>query len=198
MKIVVVSFLVLPLLCCACVRKSPSEPQVPDVGNGWLSFAIQPPEQRGDTTQFHATYNVEAKTARFDFEVIEATPTRGAEIEIIPCKGRFLSVPNSDASVLLRNLKNSLEAKTMPSGTARIKELPFSCLILGTRQSHAPDGGFFTKPPGNWTAMKIFIGMRDDPPEVFLNFNPVLGKGEFSIKDPEYGDDVLFELAKVL
>jgi hypothetical protein len=34
--------------------------------------------------------------------------------------------------------------------------------------------------------------------EVYLNLNPVLGKGEFSIKDPDYGDGVLLELAKVL
>lgn len=46
--------------------------------------------------------------------------------------------------------------------------------------------------------MKIFIGKKDDPAEVFLNFNTVLRKGEFSIKDPDYGDDVLKELAKVL
>ena len=44
--------------------------------------------------------------------------------------------------------------------------------------------------------MKIFFG--DDEAEVFLNANPVSGKAEFSIKDPDYGDQVLAELAKVL
>jgi hypothetical protein len=34
--------------------------------------------------------------------------------------------------------------------------------------------------------------------EVFLNTNTVLGKAEFSIKDPDEGDQVLAELAKVL
>jgi hypothetical protein len=33
---------------------------------------------------------------------------------------------------------------------------------------------------------------------VFLKFNPVRRKGEFSIKDADYGDEVLRELAKVL
>jgi hypothetical protein len=42
--------------------------------------------------------------------------------------------------------------------------------------------------------MKIFIGRKDDRPD----FNPVLGKGDFSIKDSDYGDDVLLEPAKVL
>jgi hypothetical protein len=46
--------------------------------------------------------------------------------------------------------------------------------------------------------MKIFLGKSDGPAEVFLNFNDVLHKGEFSIKDADYGDDVLGELAKVL
>jgi len=40
--------------------------------------------------------------------------------------------------------------------------------------------------------------LGDGSSEVFLNLNPALGKGEFSIKDPEYGDGVLQELAKVL
>ena len=39
---------------------------------------------------------------------------------------------------------------------------------------------------------------KDDEAVVFLNLNPVLGKGKFSIKDSEYGDYLLRELAKVL
>jgi hypothetical protein len=182
------------LLCCACAHKSPPELLVPGVGDGWLSFAIQPIEQSGDATRFHVIYTAEGKTARFDVEVIEGTSSTGDGITIISCEGRFLSLPDSDASVLLRNLKHALEAKTMPTGSVRIKQLPFTCATLGTRQSHAPDGGFFTQPPGNWTAMKIFIGRKDDRPD----FNPVLGKGDFSIKDSDYGDDVLLEPAKVL
>jgi len=46
--------------------------------------------------------------------------------------------------------------------------------------------------------MKIFIGEGDQKGEVFLNLNPVLGKGQFSIKDPDYGDTVLGQLASVL
>jgi hypothetical protein len=44
--------------------------------------------------------------------------------------------------------------------------------------------------------MKLFFG--DDQGEVYLNFSPMLNKAEFSIKDPDYGDFVIAELAKVL
>jgi hypothetical protein len=53
-------------------------------------------------------------------------------------------------------------------------------------------------PRGHWTAMKLFIGHEKDDSEVFLNFNIVLHKGEFSIKDPENGDTLIRYLAKVL
>lgn len=111
---------------------------------------------------------------------------------------KFIAVAGSDASVFLRKLQKALEAKTLPAQPKRVAELLFTAAILGTNQSHSKDGGFFTKPPGHWTAMKIFVGNHDDPAEVFLNFNTVLHKGEFSIKDPDYGDDILKELAKVL
>ena len=46
--------------------------------------------------------------------------------------------------------------------------------------------------------MKIFLGKngeadlgKNGEAEVFLNFNDDLHKGEFSINDPDYGDDVL-------
>jgi hypothetical protein len=54
------------------------------------------------------------------------------------------------------------------------------------------------QPRGNWTPMKIFIGEREQEGEVFLNLNPVLQKGQFSIKDPDYGGIVLARLAEVL
>ena len=44
--------------------------------------------------------------------------------------------------------------------------------------------------------MKIFLA--GDQSEVFLNLNPTTNKGEFSIKDVDYGDVVIAELAKVL
>jgi hypothetical protein len=45
--------------------------------------------------------------------------------------------------------------------------------------------------------MKIFLGQGGQG-EVFLNINPILKKGEFSIKDSDCGDIVLSQLAQVL
>jgi hypothetical protein len=45
--------------------------------------------------------------------------------------------------------------------------------------------------------MKIFIGENGEG-EVFLNFSLATKTGQFSIKDPDYGDFVLAKLATVL
>jgi hypothetical protein len=79
-----------------------------------------------------------------------------------------------------------------------VTTLLFKYVSFGENQSRSLDGGFFTKPPGNWRPGKIFIGHGEQEGEVFLNINPVLKMGEFSIKDPDYGDVVLAQLASVL
>ena len=54
-------------------------------------------------------------------------------------------------------------------------------------------------PPGDWMMVKIFLPKgSDDEGELFLNLNPLLSKGEFSIKDSDYGDYLLKQFAKVL
>jgi hypothetical protein len=175
--------------------KSASEPLVPDVGESWLSFGIQgpEPEPNSDATMFHATYRSEGKVARFDFE-LNVRPPSADGLGF----GRFIAVPGSDASVLLRNLKTTLAAKKLPAGVVRVSELPFAFILLGNDMSHASDGGMSTDPRGHWTAMKLFIGHEKDDAEVFLNFNTSLHKAEFSIKDEEYGDTLLRYLSKVL
>jgi hypothetical protein len=173
-----------------------SEPLVPEAGDGWLMFDLQPLQQSGAFQRYDCTFEAEGKTARFQFEVNSGATSGDPPIAL--GSGKLIAVAGSDASVFLRKLQKALEAKTLPVQSKRIAELPFTAAFLGTNQSHSKDGGFFTKPPGHWTAMKIFIGNQNDPAEVFLNFNPVLHKGEFSIKDSDYGDDVLKELAKVL
>jgi hypothetical protein len=173
-----------------------SEPLVPEVGNGYLMFDLQPLEKSGEMPRYDCTFRAEGKAARFQFEVVSRAAS--ADPPVAFTSGRIIAVAGSDASVFLRKLRTTLEAKTLPVQPKRVAELPFTAVILGTSDSHSTDGGFFAKPSGHWTAMKIFVGRRDDPAEVFLNFNPVLHKGEFSIKDPEYGDDVLKELARVL
>jgi hypothetical protein len=195
------------LLAVACGRDSKpeqksepqtkiaAEPLVPDVGEGWLSFDLLGPEseEHSDATMFHATYRAEGKVARFDFE-LNTRPSSADGLQF----GRFIAVPGSDSSVLLRNLKKTLEAKKLPANTQRANELPFAFIILGNDLSHSIDGELSPDPRGHWTAMKLFIGHEKDDSEVFLNFNATLHKGEFSIKDAEYGDTLLLYLAKVL
>jgi hypothetical protein len=172
--------------------KPVAEPLVPDVGDGWLSFELQGPEEHGNATLYHATYRTEGNVAHFDFELNTKPPSAdGLEF------GRFIAVPGSDSSVLLRNLKRTLEAKKLPN-TQRASELPFAFIVLGNDLSHGIDGGMSPDPRGHWTAMKLFIGHEKDDSEVFLNFNATLHKGEFSIKDAEYGDTLLRYLAGVL
>ena len=77
-------------------------------------------------------------------------------------------------------------------------ELPFDAVVLGEKQSRSTSGGFASNPPGDWTAVKIFLPKGGDEGELFLNLNLVLGKGEFSPKDSDYAVYVLGELAKVL
>jgi hypothetical protein len=69
-------------------------------------------------------------------------------------------------------------------------------VILGENQSRSSDGSFSDKLRGDWIAMKIFLANGEG--EVFLNLNPGASKAEFSIKDSDYGDVVLAELARIL
>jgi hypothetical protein len=47
--------------------------------------------------------------------------------------------------------------------------------------------------------IKLFLPKGGhDQGEVFLNLNPLLGKGEFSLKDSDYGDYLLKQFAQVL
>jgi hypothetical protein len=188
----------------ACNRPVPgtqehaSETYVPVPGA--VTFDIRPlPSNEG--SEWLATYEGHGKTAKFRIELGETQSLDDKESQtfgIQSGKGRFVAEPGSDSSVLLNELRTALEAKSLPMKVRRVNNLQFTLVSLGHHESQASDGGFFAKPPGNWTPMKIFIGDGDQQGEVFLNLNPVLRKGQFSIKDPDYGDIVLAQLASVL
>jgi hypothetical protein len=197
-QLLVIAFLAVGI-CAGCEKKEEqpiAEPQVAAVGDSWLMFSLRPVEgpSSENVKRYQASYVAEGKTARFDIELTMARPS--GQIPVAFTKGKFIAVPNSDASSLLVALQKTLQAKNLPSNTVRVAELPFSAALLGDHVSHSPNGGFAVKPPGNWTTIKLFLGK--DSSEVYLNLNPVLGKGEFAIKDQDYGDGVLQELAKVL
>jgi len=166
-----------------------------------VGFDIEAVPGDGSTRQWAATYISQGKTAKFRIELGPLTPLNdkeSKEFDIQSGKGMFISESGSDASVLLADLKKALEAKKLPTKPKRVASLPFQFVSLGKNQSQAGGGGFNTNPPGNWTPMKIFIGEGEQEGEVYLNLNPIIKKGQFSIKDEDYGDIVLAQLARVL
>jgi hypothetical protein len=175
------------------------EQYIPDASS--VGFDIEPlPGEKG-STRWLATYSSQGKMARFEIDLGTSTAIDDKEpvgFDMKSGKGRLIAVKQSDASVLLLDLKKALEAKVLPTKVQRIDSLPFSFVSFGQNQSQASDGSFAAKPAGNGTPMKIFIGEGEDEGEVFLNLNPVIKKGQFSIKDKDYGDIVLAQFVRVL
>ena len=148
------------------------------------------------------THSVPGHTAHFSVE-FDAPEGRTLGTPAFPNgfehgTGRFIAESESDSAALLAELQKALEAKKVPSHVERAKELRFDYVILGENLSHDPGGGFSDKPKGNWKPIKLFLGGPDDDAQVFFNINTSLKKAEFSIKDPDYGDDVMALLTKVL
>jgi hypothetical protein len=204
----------LVLLCClgaslfgltACrghssaQEKASAEPYISDPNS--VGFDISPLPSNDGSKRWLATYSGQNKTAKFKIEIGTSAPMdseAGGSIKMSSGSGAIVAVAGSDASTMLAALAKALEAKHVPLHIRRASRLTFTYVILGENNSQASGGGFSVKPSGNWTAMKIFIGDGDDECEVFLNFNPVSGKAEFSEKDIDYGDAVLAKLATVL
>ena len=175
------------------------EPYLSDQNS--VGFDISPLPNAGGSRRWLATYVQQGKTARFMLEIDSPKPMDGEKdvnLEMSSGTGALVSDPESDASAMLAALGKALEAKHLPGKVKRVLRLPFEYVTLGEHNSRAEGGGFSGKPPGNWTAMKIFLGEGDDESEVFLNFNPVSRKAQFSEKDVDYGDPVLAKLASVL
>ena len=160
-----------------------------------VGFDISPLPSHDGLRRWLATYTAQNKTAKFMI-VIGPSSEEGKSVKLSLGSGAIQAVADSDASSMLIALAKALEAKHVPAHVQRALQLPFTYVILGENDSQASEGGFSAKPGGDWTAMKIFIG--DDEGEVFLNFNPVSGKAQFSEKDIDYGDIVLAKLATVL
>jgi hypothetical protein len=199
----VCAFCSAALFAClvACSPKSSKSSDVlaePSDFHGSVGFDVTPVDSKSASRQWVATYSSKGKTAKFRIELgpDHAGDDQDKAFHVSFGKGRLLPEPGSDASVFLVDLKKALEAKTIPSKIRRVASLPFEFVILGENQSRSSDGGFTPTPSGNWIPMKIFLANGEG--EVFLNLNAVANKGEFSIKDPDYGDIVLAEFAKVL
>jgi hypothetical protein len=82
-----------------------------------------------------------------------------------------------------------------------VAKLDASIAILGVGQSRATHeaevaGGFTSTPPGPWLVTKLFLA--DGEGEVSLNLDERDKVGELSIKDTDYAQVVVTELAKIL
>jgi hypothetical protein len=188
--------LALALGSVAC-NKAP-KPQAPDeiytAGPGAVGLDIIPAGNEGDAVRWLATYSDGTTTTKFEIEFSRATSASNSLMA--SGKGRLLSVAGSDPTPLLDALKEALDARHRPKRAIKAEELSFGYTVIGENQSHALDGSFSGTPRGNWTTTKLFLA--NDQAEVYFNFNPVIHKAEFSIKDRDYGDRLLAEFAKVL
>jgi len=182
----------------ACQRHS-TEPVTPGETYvetaGAAGFDIIPLASSDGFPRWLGVYTDEGRTTKFSFQ-FSSIPTSDGSNAPSMGKGRFFAEQDSDPLPLLNVLQKTLQAKRVPAHTQKAEDLPFGYLLLGENQTRAPDGSFSSSPKGNWTTTKIFLA--NDTVEVYFNFNPVIHKAEFSIKDAAFGDGVLAELAKVL
>ncbi len=137
----------------------------------------------------------------FDFRLEMLLKTPKGDVPFAFSKGAIIREPGANGTRFLMEIARAIEADgDVASQAERAERLDFSTAILGTSLTReAGDdiiGGRFTSTKsGDWIAFKLFLA--DGEGEVYLNVNPVIGEGEFTTKDPEYGEIVLRELAKV-
>src|SRR5579863_1232443 len=170
-------------------------------GSRSVGFDIGSIESGNGSFRLTAIHTSQGRTAKFRVEFGPERAVGAQGPKDFPMKvgeGQFVSLRGSDASVLLMDLKKALEARALPSKVQRLESLPFTYVNIGDNLSQAANGGFNAEPPGNWTAIKIFIGEGEQEAQLFLNINQISRKGQFSIKDPDYGDLALAQLARVL
>jgi hypothetical protein len=174
------------------------EPYLPDEAS--VGFKLEPVKAGDRSRHWIGVYESKGKTARFgiEFGPVLASGTAATEFNIRSGEGRFVPEPESDSTLLLLDLQRALQAKAQHPPVPRKAPVSFDYAIIGDKLSQSRGGGFNTKPPGNWTAIKLFLGEGDAEGELFLNINSKTAMGQFSMKDADYGDLVLAELAKVL
>ena len=197
-----VSFLAFALVVsvgCKRVEQREAELRVPDESS--VTIDLGPLQSDPQSQRWMGVYVSGGKVARFRIELgpAKAAPAQTtSEFTFKFGEGRLLPERGSDSGVLLADLQKTLQAKTLPSPPPQKKPVPFMYANLGDNLSQAGGGGLTQDPPGHWTALKLFFGEGDQESQVFLNINPSTRKAQFAIKDPDYGDLVMAEFAKVL
>ena len=182
------------LLGCSRVadRGLAVEHHLPDEAS--VGFDLEPLQSGDGSQQWIGIYNSPGRIAKFRIDFGAAESTSGVKSG----EGTLMPEPGSDSSVLLVDLQKALRAKTAPKVPPTKTSIPFTYVNVGDNLSQARGGGFSVNPPGNWTALKLIFGEGDRESEIFLHINASIKKGQFSMKDPRYGDLALAELAKVL
>jgi len=199
-SLILVGIIGLGILVAACRKKSAIDRNTP---SGSVFFNIKQlsdvDSPEAQVVTWLGTHDKDGKIARFKIELTLKTPKQGSPFTF--GAGAFIREEASDSSVLLKEIVRALEAKQMPSRASKTNKLSFTTAILGRSLSRGAGkdtlaGSFTSDPEGDWIAVKVFVAEGEG--EFFLNLNSKSGQGEFSIKDPEYGDVVVRELAKVL
>jgi hypothetical protein len=140
-------------------------------------------------------------SCKFEIEIGKATSGGDGQFDFSFAPAAIVRRAGADCTQFLASLAPALGFSgdvPQPEPTSRLEA---SVTILGKNQSRANAnaqiaGAFVGNPPGPWLVTKLFLA--DGEGEVFLNLNETDGFGEFSIKDPDYAELVVTELAKVL
>jgi len=199
--------LILVLLAISCVRRS-GPPASGETSSELPKPASLPPgvfrivetiAAADGGTRYVAKVDRGGANCAFDVVVSRAKDIAGSFFSMT--MATLVRRPGADCTAFLRAMAFELGYKgELPSPTPA-KEIKAAMAVLGTNQSRSPEkpevaGSFSSTPTGHWTAGKLFLA--DCAGEVFLNLNVHDGIGEFSVKDEDYANIVVGELAKIL
>jgi hypothetical protein len=135
------------------------------------------------------------KACGFEIVIGKAKPTSDGLFGFAPAT--ILRKPGADCRPFLRGLATELGYRGKLPAPRPAEQLAASVAILGENQSRASlEVGYSSEPPGNWTVTKLFLA--DGEGEVFLNLDAVDHVGEFSVKDEDYAQIVITELARIM
>jgi hypothetical protein len=148
-------------------------------------------------TRYVADASDGAKACSFEIVIGKAKTTASGFFGFAPAA--IVRRPRADCATFLKALAPQLGLRGKLPAPRPADKLTASVAVLGVNQSRdsaSPEGGFSSRPPGNWTVTKLFLAGGEG--EVFLNLDAADHIGELSVKDEDYATIVMTELAKVL
>jgi hypothetical protein len=175
---------------CALPKERP-----PAQSPGSVVFELEPVDATNPLRLgWVARHEADGKIARFRIE-LQPEAKNGKLPAFVKCS--LIREAGSDGTAFLRELSKAL-AGSVPPQASGVHGLDVAAVILGRNLSRGGGGDqiaglFGSEPKGSWISTKLFLGEA----EVFLNLDPIGGYGEFSLKDPVYGPDVLRALGRV-